>query len=326
MPPAPPQSRATLAFVTVSLAWGTTYAGNRVAVQAIPPFALAGMRFAIAGAVMMLVLRAVGIKFPALRDWPRLALIGTLLLAVANALMAWALQYIPTVMVALLINVGPLMYVGLQSALGERVPRGAWAGLGIGFSGVLILIAPSLLALEGAIAPADNPMTWLAMGALIVGPFSWTVGAIYASRRPVGCHHLMSAGAQSLVGGVVAFVFALMTGELWRIDLSHPQMTEALWAVVWLIVVGSWLGYVAYMYCVMHLSSPRVAITTYINNVVALAVGWLVLGERLSLPMLLGGAVLVSGVWIVRHHTLGAVDGRPIRPAAFAGEPQEDAK
>lgn len=312
--PASPKSRATLAFVTVSLAWGTTYATNKIAVELIPPFALAAIRFSIAGTVMMLALRARGIEFPKLRQWPGIALVGVLLLGVANSFMAFASRYLPSIMVSLLLNISPLIYVGLQSAFGERVPRKAWGGLAVGFAGVLILVAPKVM--QGGHFQADHH-TLMAICALVLGPLAWNFGAIYATHRPIKCNHMMSASAQNLAGGLGALLVALPLGEmhgLGRVDLYH-------WLVVlWLIVVGSWMGYAAYLYCVLHLSSPRVAITTYINNLVALVIGWLMLGELLSGSMLIGGAVLLVGVWIVRANTMAVRTRQQIKsePAAVS--------
>lgn len=305
--PASPKSRATLAFFTVSLAWGTTYATNKIAVQQIPPFALAAIRFMTAGIVMMIALRVQGIRFPKPREWPGLTLIGVLLLGVANSFMAFASQYLPSIMVSLLLNISPLIYVGLQSAFGERVPRKAWGGLAIGFVGIMILVAPKVM--EGGHFKVDH-YTLMAIGALVLGPLAWNFGAIYATHRPIKCNHMMSAAAQNLAGGLGALVVALPLGEmsgLGQVDLKH-------WLVVaWLVVVGSWMGYAAYLYCVLHLSSPRVAITTYINNLVALIVGWIVLGETLNRSMLVGGAVLLVGVWIVRTNTMATQPRKQIK-------------
>ncbi len=205
---------------------------------------------------MLLALRARGIEFPKLRQWPGIALVGVLLLGVANSFMAFASRYLPSIMVSLLLNISPLIYVGLQSAFGERVPRKAWGGLAVGFAGVLILVAPKVM--QGGHFQADHH-TLMAICALVLGPLAWNFGAIYATHRPIKCNHMMSASAQNLAGGLGALLVALPLGEmhgLGRVDLYH-------WLVVlWLIVVGSWMGYAAYLYCVLHLSSPRVAITT----------------------------------------------------------------
>ncbi|MCE5228135.1 EamA family transporter [bacterium] len=310
--PTSTKSRATLAFITVSLAWGTTYAGNKIAVETIPPFALAAIRFIIAGVVMMAVLRAMGIALPKAGEWPGLALIGVLLLAVSNSFMAYASQYLPSVLVSLLLNISPLLYVAMQSALGEHVPKKAWRGLAIGFMGVLILIVPKVIV--GGRFNVDHH-TLISIGALVLGPLAWNLGAIYATHRPIKCNHLMSAAAQNLAGGIGAMFVALPLGEM---NALGQVSTRSWLAMVWLIIVGSWLGYVAYLYCVLNLSSPRVAITTYINNVVALFVGWLTLGEMLTKPMLLGGAVLLVGVWIVRATTLAARQTKPKTEAVAA--------
>lgn len=296
--PSSPKSKATLAFVTVSLAWGTTYAANKIAVEKIAPFALAAIRFIIAGVVMMIALRARGIRFPKLREWPGIVLIGVLLLAVANSFMAFASKHLPSIMVSLLLNISPLIYVGLQSAFGERVPKKAWGGLAVGFVGILILVAPKVM--QGGQFKVEHN-TLMAIGALVLGPLAWNFGAIYATHRPIKCNHMMSAAAQNLAGGIGALVVAMSLGEMR--DFGAVELKHWL-TVAWLVVVGSWMGYAAYLYCVLHLSSPRVAITTYINNLVALIVGWIVLGETLNRSMLIGGAVLLVGVWIVRKNTM----------------------
>lgn len=294
----PRRSLLIVAFITVSIAWGTTYGAISVAVRSIPPFVLATIRFLIAGILMLSVLRLKGIAFPSRQDWVRLAVVGVLLLSVGNALLAFAEQYVSSGFAALVVNCGPFVYVGLCRLAGEKVPRLAWTGLAVGFLGLLVLLSPQLRGLFRADAVPAAHTFWLAMAALIVGPIAWSVGSFLANRYPAKCHPLMIAGGQTLAGGFGGLAIALARGES---VVPSAVPLEAWLAVAWLIIVGSCLGYVSYMYVVMYLSAHRTATVTYLNNIVAVAVGWFFLGEKVTVPMLVGGAIVILGVWIVNQ-------------------------
>ncbi|MCC6546137.1 EamA family transporter [Candidatus Sumerlaeota bacterium] len=289
---------AILAFATVSIAWGTTYAGMRVAVESIPPFLMAGIRFTLAGACMMLAFHAMGHPFPKARDWARLGIVGCLLLAGANGLLAWAEQYLESSFAALLVNTAPLMIVGGSALLGEKVSMRAWLGLLIGFFGVFVLILPSLYELLSGAQPIDAPRQshfWWAVGALVLGPICWAAGTITAIRVPAASTPFMTAATQTFLGGLGAMAIAALHG-----DFTQPfaPTMRSLWAVLYLIAIGSWLGYVSYMYCTLKMPPQVVATTTYLNVVVAALVGTMLLGERISPPMIIGGATVLAGVAI----------------------------
>ncbi len=292
--------KVLLAFITVSIAWGTTYGAIRVAVESFPPFFLAAVRFVFAGAVLLVGLRIYGLQWPSWRDWGRIAVGGFLLLSVANAFLAWGEQYLPSVVSALLINVGPLMYVSLAWMLGERVAPRAWVGLAVGFMGVVVMIAPRLRdLLRGEVA--GEARFWPAVGITLLGPCVWSCGSVYVARRRTGCNPLMTAAGQNVMGGLGAGVIALALR-----DFQHlPPVSMRSWlALAWLVVVGSWLGYMAYIYCVLKLPSARVAVTVYLNTVTALLIGTLLLGEKLTPAMLMGGIVLLIGVALVQSARL----------------------
>jgi drug/metabolite transporter (DMT)-like permease len=289
------------AYVCVSIAWGTTYAGIKVALAAFPPLTLAAIRFVIAGAVLMAVLRACGIALPSRRDWLRLIPVGCLLLCCANVLVAWAQQHVDSVFAALMVNSAPLIFTALSAMAGERVPRLAWAGLIVGFMGLFVIVYPDVQEVFGGGHTAGEtvrgPMFWWALGALVLSPISWAGGSFIAKRYRAGTHPLMSAAAQSLAGGVGAAILCTVTGS-WEVrELS----AKALGAVAYLIIVGSWLGYVSYMYVVTTLPADVAGTTTYLNTIVALAVGVLLLGENVTPWMIGGGAVVLLGVTVVNY-------------------------
>lgn len=284
-----------LAYIGVSIAWGTTYGGIKVAVESFPPFTLAAIRFLLAGALMIGVFRMVGIPLPNRGDYRRLAIVGFFLLSLSNGLLSLAEQYVDSAFAALMVNTAPFVFVGLTALTGHRVPRLAWLGLVVGFSGVLILVSPQLVSLFGSSEPPD-PTFWFAVIALIIGPLCWAVGSFISNRNPPSCHPMMGAAWQTLFGGVGALFLMAISGE-WLREI-HPT-PSSIWAIVYLILVGSFLGYVCYNYCVITLPSQKTASTTYLNMIVAILVGALLLGESITREMLLGGGVILVGVVLV---------------------------
>lgn len=290
----PPSSKqlTRLAFITVCLAWGTIYVAIHIAVEAFHPFQLSTLRFLLAGGLLMLALRLRGIPPPPARDWPWIILVGLLLLTGANTMVGWASRHLPSTYISLLINLSPLIYVTLAQLTGEKVARRAWAGLLLGLLGLLLLLWPRLDELRGGAHSAD-PYFWPALGIVLMAPFLWATGSLISARHKLTTHPLMMAASQSLVGGIGAGLLGLAGGGIFE---SHPIGLRPLLAIAWLIVVGSWLGYVAYLYCLLHLRSSTVALTTYMNTITALVCGGLVLGERITPFMLAGGAVMLAGV------------------------------
>ncbi|MCC5877853.1 MAG: EamA family transporter [Candidatus Sumerlaeia bacterium] len=297
-----------LAYIGVSIAWGTTYGGIKVAVESFPPFMLAAVRFLIAGALMILVFRAVGISLPRASDYRRLAIVGFFLLSLSNGLLSLAEQYVDSAFAALMVNTAPFVFVALTAISGHRVPRLAWLGLVVGFSGVLILVSPQLLGLLGSEDPPD-PTFWFALIALIIGPLCWAVGSFISNRNPPDCHPMMGAAWQTFFGGIGALFLMAVSGE-WMREVTPTA--ASVWAIVYLILVGSFLGYVCYNYCVITLPSQKTASTTYLNMIVAILVGTLLLGEVITSQMILGGGVILLGVVLVN---LGKVRVRKEAPS-----------
>lgn len=294
-----PSPLQVLSFITVCIAWGTTYGGIKVAVQHIPPFALASIRFLVAGVAMLLAFRAWGIPFPGRRDWPRIALVGFLLLSLSNSMLGYAEQHVSSIFASLMVNIAPFVYVGLAAWGGERIPRAAWGGLMLGVVGILtlVLVKRGSGAMDSGAIPGSLEF-WLAIVALVVGPICWSGGSFIANRFPPKSHPLMIAAGQTFCGGLGAGIISLLIQE-------HPAArvaaapAEAWLAMAWLVVVGSWLGYVAYMHCVMTLPAHQTASITYVNMVVAVAVGAIVLGEPLTPGIIVAGTIILAGVYIV---------------------------
>lgn len=283
------------AYIGVALAWGSTFAGIKIAVEDFPPFTLAAIRFIIAGALMIGLFRLVGIPLPRKGDYSRLAIVGCLLLTGGNGLLSFAEQYVDSAFAALMSNIAPFIFVGLAAMTGRQVPRLAWAGLMIGTAGVFVLVSPQLLG-GGTFEGITAGEYWMAIAALVVGPACWALGTFRNNYRPARCHALMGAGFQTLFGGLGALAVSVILGEWFG---GFTVSASSMGAVVYLIIVGSFLGYISYNYCTMHLAPHMTATTGYLNIVVAVSLGVLLLGEQLSREMLVGGGVIVLGVFLV---------------------------
>ena len=283
-------SRAALAagFATIYLVWGSTYLGIRVAVESLPPFLMASFRFLVAGGLLLGWLRLRGTAWPTAEQWRVNGIIGLFLLLGGNGGVTWAEQYVPSGVTALIIGVGPLFVVLTEWAWpgGTRPPARVFLALALGFAGVTWLAAPW----ETTAGAAPHPG---GVAAILLACASWGVGSIYSRHARHGTGPLAAAALQMLGGGAGLAVLALLHGDLMGFDPSIVP-AKAWVAVAYLIVAGSLVGYSTFAWLMRHSTPARVATYAYVNPLVAVVLGWVVLGEPLT-PRLLAAAVLVVG-------------------------------
>lgn len=291
-----------LAFGAVYLIWGSTYLGIRIAVESIPPLLLAGLRSFAAGATLFGYLRLRGARAATAREWLRAALAGTLMLSAGNGLVTWAEKFVPSNLAALSIA-GVPAFVALFDWLrpgGQRPVRGVLLGVLLGLAGMLLLLRPD----PGAIG-VDR---WLPLLALALAGVSWAIGSLYVRYQRLYPSPLVSGAQQMLAGGAVLLVLSLLTGELWRFDPGAVSGRSVL-AWSYLTVFGSLLAFSAFNW-LMGVSTPaRVSTTAYVNPVVAVLLGWLVLAEPLQPAALAGGALIfcaVLAMTLARQKAAGA--------------------
>jgi drug/metabolite transporter (DMT)-like permease len=280
------------AWAAVCFFWGTTYLAIRVAVEELPPVLFAGSRFVVAGAVMFMICRALGHVAPRGRALLDQALVGLALVTVANGIVVWAEQYVPSGLTAVIVAMLPFWMAAIQAVLprGERIGVRGLLGLVIGFAGLVVLVWP---ALAGA---AVDTTTLVASLLLQVGCLSWAAGSIYSTRRVSGSSPLMNAAVQMLAGGAVTTIAGLAIGEGSAFVFSQRSFT----AFAYLVVFGSLVGYGAYAYALAHLPSAFVSLYAYVNPVVAVALGWLLLDERVDARTIAATAMILGGVAIVK--------------------------
>ncbi|MGE0703928.1 MAG: EamA family transporter [Vicinamibacterales bacterium] len=283
------RSRAYLAWITICVVWGTTYLAIRIAIETMPPFLMTGFRWVAAGALLSVGLVARGVRLPPPADWPGLAVLGILLMGFGNGAVAWAEQSVPSGLAAVLVAAIPFWMVGMERlrAHSEPIGRRQLAGLLLGFLGIVMLVWPEL--------DFGQPGSFLA-GAIAtqIACVGWAIGSSYARRRRD--HILAGAAVQMLMAGVGLLLLGTAAGEWSRLSFN----ARTIGALAYLVGVGSVLGYSAYAYALRHLPIATVSLYAYLNPIIAVVLGTIVLGEPLGPRIITAGAVVLAGVALVR--------------------------
>jgi drug/metabolite transporter (DMT)-like permease len=293
-PTAPRRVLLLLAFAAVYLIWGSTYLAVKYAIATLPPLLMAGARFLLAGLVMSAIGRAsADYEPPTGAQWRTSFVVGALLLVGGNGGVVLAERYIPSSLAALLVAVEPFWIV-LLSWLWLRQPRPSGKvllGLVLGFGGVYLLVGEQLGASSGM-------RQLLSAGAVIGAAFCWAAGSLYGLRAPSPRSAVQGAGMQMLAGGVLLLVLGLLIGEGHELHLG--QVSRASWlGFGYLVVFGSLVAFTAYSWLMKNAPAARVATYAYVNPVVAVLLGWVMLGEALTGQMLIGAVVIVGSVVLI---------------------------
>jgi drug/metabolite transporter (DMT)-like permease len=294
-------ARVWIALATIYLIWGSTYLGIELTVETIPPIFSAGVRF-LAAAMLMLGFTAWRRGTRALRVTRRelasCAVIGALLPG-ANAVLFVAERHVPTGLSALIIGSVPLWIVLLRTVTGDRPPRVALVGVIVGFGGLALLVRPS----------GGAPLWALLL--VLSSALMWAAGSFISRRLPLPSDSLAATSFEMLAGGVILLPIGLAT--------SHPHFSEfsgrSIFGFVYLVTVGSLIGYTAYVWLLDNAPLGRVATYAYVNPVVAIALGAIVLHESITWTIGVGAALVLACVaLVVRHET----EPRPVPVAETA--------
>lgn len=293
MTPAPATARSgvLLAFVAIYLIWGSTYLAIRVAVETMPPFAMAGVRFLVAGALLYAWLAFRGRAAATPRQWRDNTIIGALLLIGGNGVVVWAEQKIPSGITTLLISITPLFMVLFDWMLpkGTRPTWATFVGLALGFAGLVLLIGGG----TGG-APLDLGRCVGLMFACV----SWAAGSLYSRYARDPADPMTAATLQMLLGGALLLLVGLARGEVG--DFHLAALTQrSVWAWVYLVIAGSLIAFPAYVYLLKHSTPARVSTYSYVNPVVAVFLGWLILGEPVAGRTFLAAVIIVAAVAII---------------------------
>jgi drug/metabolite transporter (DMT)-like permease len=286
----PSSSTVWFAFGLVYVFWGSTYLGIGIAVRDIPPALMCATRFAIAGPLMLLWCALTGRRLRiSLREAGQLATIGILLLCAGNGMVAWGEQFTPTGIAALIVASVPLWVMLLERFInpGERLSTRGIFGLFVGLAGIGLLLWPKLRA--GGMASHRELM---GAGGLILASIAWSLGSIFSRHWQTRLEPIAATGWEMIFGALANFAVALIFGQPQRAHWT----ARGLGSIAYLVVFGSWVGFTAYIWLLKHVPTPKVATYAYVNPIVAVLLGWLVLHERVDGYVLAGTAVIVGAV------------------------------
>jgi drug/metabolite transporter (DMT)-like permease len=286
------QRRAWIAWIAVCVIWGTTYLGIKVALETIPPFLMGGLRYVAAGVVLAATLAAQGRPLPPRSDWGGLAILGFFMFLFGNGGVVWGEQYVPSGLTAVLVGTSPFWMVGIDAMVtrGQQMFVRQWAGMLVGFLGIVLLVWPDITAGGGT-----GRGFFFGVIALQIACIGWAIGSAYTRRHVMPRDVLGAASLQMLFGGLFMLVAGTALGE-WD-DLSFTPKTT--FALAYLTLLGSVVAFAAYSYALRHLNVAIVSLYTYVNPVIAVALGTILLGEPFHVRMLIAGAIILTGIVIV---------------------------
>jgi drug/metabolite transporter (DMT)-like permease len=263
--------------------WGSTYLAIKFGIESFPPFLMGGVRFIIAGALLYLLLRALGAANPNAQEWRGASIVGLLLPAIGHGTVCYVQQTVSSSLAALSIATAPIWMAIFSSIWGHKISAHEWLGIAIGLVGILLLnLGGSLHGnLSGALL-------------LVFAAASWSFGSVWSKHlaMPSG---LMGAACQMLVGGLALLAFSQFQGEVWPQQIS----TKSWFALLFLIVFGSMVAYSAYQYLLKTVRPLVASSNTFVNPVVAFVLGISLAGETVTSTEYVALAVILIGVFLV---------------------------
>lgn len=282
-----------LAFAAIYIIWGTTYLAIRVAVETIPPFFMAGVRFLIAGSLAFIFLRARGVPLPRRVHWRSALIIGAFMLLGGNGFVTWAEQEVPSGIAALVVATVPIWMTLFDwfFAAGRRPGSRTIAGLVLGFIGIGLLIGPRLFVDTAEIGPSS----WVI---LFLAPVLWSIGSLYSRRAMLPENSFLSTAMEMLAAGPMLLLAGLLTGEAQQLDIAAIA-PRSLLAMLYLTVFGSIVALTAYVWLLKNVDASRAATYTYVNPVIAVFLGWFLLDETITPQMLVAVAIIVLAVILI---------------------------
>ena len=287
------KTKIWIALLALYIVWGSTYLAIRFAVETIPPFLSAGMRFLASGAILLIWRRAAGDALPTKRQWRSTAIVGIFLLLGGNGILSFAEKRIDSGIAALLVGTAPLWLVLLEAVRSKIKPNWqAILGLIVGFGGIFLLIGPA------EIVNGNPEFDMLGIGAVTLAAFLWSLGSIYSRSADLPSSSLMTTGAEMLTGGFTILMVSGLMGE-WN-GFKFAEVAFNSWlGLLYLITVGSLIGFVSYVWLLKNAPVSLVATYAYVNPLVAVFLGAWLADETLNARILVAGLIIIgSGVLI----------------------------
>lgn len=302
--------QAVIAFALVYVIWGSTYLGIGIAVKTVPPLMMAGVRFSIAGALMLAFRALCGHRIIVSgRDFLHLGIIGCLMLCGSNVLVCWAEMYIPTGLAALIGTVCPVWFLLLERLVtrGGHISARGLTGIFFGIVGVSVLLWPNIS--SGSLHIGGRELFGAAL--IIISTFSFALGSVLSKRWHIQTDPYTASGWEMLIPGTVNLLLAGITGQH-----HHTTWTRSsVLAVGYLVIAGSLMAFTAFLWLLRNVSVTKVSTYSYVNPIVAVFLGWAFLNEKITPYILAGSVIVIASVTLItgeraRQHQL--VEDTPI--------------
>jgi drug/metabolite transporter (DMT)-like permease len=281
------------AFGAIYILWGSTYLANKFALETVPPFIMAGLRFTIAGSLLMLYLKMRGEQIPKLREWKNALIIGGFMLFIGNGFIVIAQQKIPSGMTALIISISPLFMTICDWLFnkGNKPKLLEIFGIIVGFSGVGLLV-------YGTAGTKTGKIDLFSLFLILFSSLAWTVGALYSKKKHQDNASFMPIAQQMISGGILLLFFSFL-GDEWASFNFTAISYKSILSILYLIIGGSLIGYSSYIWLLKKCKPTLVSTNTFVNPVIALILGTTLAGELITFKMILASMIIISSVIII---------------------------
>lgn len=301
--------RMITAFAVLYVLWGSTYLAMRIIVRDMPPYVAGAVRYLIAGPIMLAACAMAGRKIRLTRgDFLRLLVISILLLSLGNIGVLWSEEYVSSGLAALIVALVPIWVVMIEAWVfrAGRMTAQGLLGLALGIGGLMVLLWPRIAA-----GTHLSRLELFGAAILAAASFLWALGSVFSHRFQLSVGVFAAAAWQMTLGGAVNALVAGATGQF-----QHTRWSAtALEGIAYLVVCGSWMGYTAYIWLLEHVPTPKVATYAYVNPIIAVFLGWLILREKVDAYMFVGTAIIIGSVALVNTSKLKRVESRPAESA-----------
>ena len=280
-----------LAFFAIYVIWGSTFLLNKIAVQELPPFMLASVRFTVAGILIFIICKILGIPLGISKKQLRNCVIaGFLFLAVGNGFVVWALRYVDSGFAALEIAAQPLVILLLMRILqGKKIQAMSFLGVMIGIVGIFLLVS------QKQIINQENSV--LGMGMIFMCMVSWAYASLFVAQADLPTNYFVNTGYQMFTAGITLMLGSIVIGEIWTLPTQWSGPVQ--YSLLLLILFGSIVAFTAFNYLLKVVSPEKVATSTYVNPIIALILGWYFLGEEITGQSVIAAMVLLTGVYFI---------------------------
>lgn len=280
-----------LAFFSIYIIWGSTYLLNKIAVTELPPFMLASIRFIVAGCLIFILSKLMGISISInIKQFKNTVIAGFLFLTLGNGIAVWALKYVDSSFAALLISGQPLVILLLMRVIeGKKIQPMSYVGVVLGIIGMYLLVSQRHILLQ------EDAYIGIAM--IMVCMISWALGSLFVAKAELPTNFFVNTGYQMITGGAIMALLSLFLGETWSSPLSWSSTVQ--WSMLLLVLFGSIIAFTSFNFLLKVVSPEKVATNTYVNPIIALVLGWYFLNEHISFQSILAAIILLTGVYFI---------------------------